>query len=68
MARLSFLVALACVVAFASAQTLPKFNAKLNETTVSGLSSGAYFAVQMHVAFSNSIKGAAIFAGGPYDW
>lgn len=34
--------------------------------TVSGVSSGGYMAVQMHIAFSASIKGAAIFAAGPY--
>jgi poly(3-hydroxybutyrate) depolymerase len=35
-------------------------------TTVSGLSSGAYMAVQLHVANSSSIIGAGIVAGGPY--
>lgn len=35
-------------------------------TTVSGLSSGAYMAVQLHVAYSESIAGAGIVAGGPY--
>jgi len=39
----------------------------LSETSVSGFSSGAFFAVQFHVAFSSILKGAAIFAGGPYD-
>ena len=34
--------------------------------TVSGLSSGGFFAVQVHVALSSLIKGAAVFAGGPY--
>lgn len=34
--------------------------------TVSGLSSGAFMAAQMHIAYSDTIKGAAIFAGGPY--
>ena len=34
--------------------------------TVSGLSSGGFMAAQMHVAFSDTIEGAAIFAGGPY--
>jgi hypothetical protein len=38
-----------------------------SETTVSGLSSGAFFATQLQVAFSASIKGAGIVAGGPYD-
>ena len=46
---------------------LPAFNAQLNGTTVSGLSSGAFFAVQMHVAFSDFITGAGVFAGGPFD-
>jgi len=34
--------------------------------SVSGLSAGAFFAVQYQFAYSASIKGAAIFAGGPY--
>lgn len=34
--------------------------------TVSGISSGGYFANQLHVAFSSVVRGAAIFAGGPY--
>jgi predicted esterase len=45
---------------------LPKVNLDINETTVSGLSSGAFMAVQLHFAYSNNIKGAAVFAGGPY--
>ncbi len=32
--------------------------------SVSGLSSGAYFAVQFHVAFSKDIMGAGVVAGG----
>ena len=34
--------------------------------TVSGLSAGAYMAVQHHVAFSSSVGGAGVIAGGPY--
>lgn len=34
--------------------------------TVSGISSGGYMASQVHIALSNSIQGAAIFAAGPY--
>lgn len=34
--------------------------------TVSGISSGAYAAVQSHVALSETITGAAAIAGGPY--
>ena len=37
-----------------------------SQTSVSGLSSGAFMAVQFHVAFSSIMKGAAIFAGGPF--
>ena len=34
--------------------------------TVSGLSSGGFFAHQFHVAFSGTVRGVAILAGGPY--
>ena len=34
--------------------------------TVSGISSGAFFAHQFHVAYSSLVKGAGIVAGGPY--
>jgi hypothetical protein len=43
-----------------------KLHVVLDETSVSGLSSGAFMAVQFHVAFSSIMKGAAVFAGGPY--
>lgn len=36
----------------------------VNQLSVSGLSSGAFFAVQFHVAFSKTIMGAGIVAGG----
>jgi hypothetical protein len=34
--------------------------------TVSGLSSGGFFAHQFHVAYSKLVKGAGAIAGGPY--
>jgi poly(3-hydroxybutyrate) depolymerase len=43
------------------------YSIDITQTSVSGFSSGAFFAVQFHVAFSSILKGAAIFAGGPYD-
>lgn len=43
-----------------------KLNLNLQQTTVSGLSSGAYMAHQLHIAYSDKIKGAALLAGGPY--
>ena len=33
---------------------------------VVGLSSGAYMATQLHVAYSSTVRGSAIFAGGAY--
>lgn len=39
---------------------------KISDISVSGLSSGAYMAVQMHIAFSSIVNGSAIFAGGPF--
>jgi len=40
--------------------------ARNGNPSVSGISSGGFFAVQMHVAFSSEIIGAGIVAGGPY--
>jgi len=37
-----------------------------NQVTASGLSSGGFMAVQLHVAHSAIMKGAGIVAGGPY--
>jgi hypothetical protein len=34
--------------------------------TVSGLSSGGFFAHQFHIAYSSLVNGAAIMAGGPF--
>lgn len=45
---------------------LPSFHVDAAETSVSGLSSGAFMAVQLQVAYSASIKGAGVVAGGPY--
>ena len=50
-----------------AADPLPVFEADLSQTSVSGLSSGAYMAGQFHVAYSGTLIGAAIIAGGPYD-
>jgi poly(3-hydroxybutyrate) depolymerase len=45
---------------------LGSYNVKLSETTVSGLSSGGYMAVQFGVAWSSIVRGVGVFAGGPY--
>lgn len=49
-----------------AANPLPSYSVDLSETTVSGLSSGAYMAGQFHVAFSSIVTGAGLVAGGPY--
>jgi len=56
------------VPAFASlADPLPALKADPAKISVSGLSSGAFMAVQYDVAFSASTIGAGIVAGGPYN-
>ena len=50
-----------------AAEPLPEMELDATGTTVSGLSSGAYMAVQLHVANSSSILGAGVVAGGPYN-
>jgi poly(3-hydroxybutyrate) depolymerase len=67
---LSGLVVALATSAFAStawsADTLPSFKLEPDSTSVSGLSSGAFMAVQLQVAYSASIQGAGVVAGGPY--
>jgi poly(3-hydroxybutyrate) depolymerase len=53
-----------CVTA--GAEPLPALRADLKPVTVSGLSSGGYMAVQLHVAHSSMVKGVGVIAGGPY--
>ena len=50
----------------AEAEPLPALCIDENAISVSGISSGAYFAHQFHVAHSRRVMGAGIFAGGPY--
>lgn len=53
-------------VGIAQAEDLPELNIDISQTTVSGISSGAFMAVQMGVVKSASIRGVAATAGGPY--
>ncbi len=50
----------------AVAQKLPAYNADIAQTSISGISSGAYMAVQFGMAWSSIIKGVGAIAGGPY--
>jgi len=53
------------VVAAGGSQSLPRLDIE-GDVLVAGLSSGAFFAVQVHTAFSEGVGGAMIFAGGPF--
>jgi poly(3-hydroxybutyrate) depolymerase len=50
----------------AAAERLAGQAADAAAITVSGLSSGGYMAIQLHVAHSGRVKGVATTAGGPY--
>lgn len=55
------------LLAGAQAAPLPALVIDRDQISVSGLSSGGYMAVQMHVAYSATFrKGAGVVAGGPY--
>lgn len=69
MARVAVTMALCAALLMGvalAANPLGPYNIDPSRVTVGGLSSGAFMAVQMHVAFSSTFKGASIFAGGPY--
>src|SRR5688572_17930171 len=50
----------------AAAEPLPGYGADTSTFTVSGVSSGGYMAVQMHVAHSSRVTGVGALAAGPY--
>lgn len=70
--RLKAGLALVSLLAFATAHAqpqtskLPAYGADIEQTSVSGLSSGAFMTSQLYVAFSDIMVGAGIVAGGPY--
>lgn len=68
--RLAAIAALAALFLAAGCKAegtkLPPLGARLNATSVSGLSSGAYMAGQFQIAHSSVVMGAGIIAGGPY--
>ena len=49
-----------------AAEPLPALHAAREGITASGVSSGGYMAVQLHVAHSARIAGVGVIAGGPY--
>ena len=65
-------VAIGCVAFIAgpalaqAPAALPGYNAAIGESSISGISSGAFMAVQFGTAWSSVIKGVGVVAGGPY--
>ena len=47
-------------------KTLQTYKVAAGRSSVSGLSSGAFMTVQLHLAHSSSFCGAGIVAGGPF--
>jgi hypothetical protein len=66
--RSAALLFLACALAapLHASTSLPALGASPAATSVSGLSSGAFMAVQYQVIYSASVVGAGVVAGGPY--
>ena len=62
----SLLSALLLCTLLMGARALPALKADLSQTTVSGLSSGAFMASQFAVIHSSIVSGVGIIAGGPY--
>src|SRR5450755_1460882 len=50
----------------AAEPSLPTYNVDIAQTTVSGVSSGAFMAVQFGTAWSSIVKGVGAIAGGPF--
>jgi poly(3-hydroxybutyrate) depolymerase len=66
LAAIAVFTSLLSASAFGAVIALPKYNVSVDEVSVSGFSSGAHMAAQMHFAYSKTVKkGAGIIAGGP---
>ena len=68
--RTAMAVALGCAAFVAgpaqAEERLTGFNADIGESSISGISSGAFMAVQFATAWSSVIKGVGVVAGGPF--
>ena len=63
---LTCLVALPLPCLSKEPQALSALNIAIAETSISGISSGAFMSVQFQVAHSSIVRGVGIIAGGPY--
>ena len=68
--RAILIAACSAAIAFSASAdergALQPYNAAISESSISGISSGGYMAVQFGTAWSSVIKGVGIVAGGPY--
>lgn len=64
--RWIFSLLLLAALSNTTAQTVSLPAMRGSQVSVSGLSSGAFMAVQFAVAFSRTVTGAGVVAGGPY--
>jgi len=62
-----FTLSLCFVGPVLAAPPLPNYGIDINQTSVSGVSSGGAMAVQMHVAHSSIMRGVGVIAGVTYD-
>jgi len=62
-----FALSLCFVSPVLAAPPLPSYGVDINQTSVSGVSSGGAMAVQMHVAHSSIMRGVGVIAGVTYD-
>ena len=60
------LTVLTTSAAIAATPDLPGYNADISQTSISGISSGAFMAVQFGTAWSSIVKGVGAIAGGPF--
>ena len=62
-----FALSLFFVSPLLAAPPLASYKVDINQTSVSGVSSGGAMAVQMHVAHSSIMRGVGVIAGVAYD-
>src|SRR5947209_11543472 len=58
--------AIPVTLAAAEEPALSAYNADIRASSVSGISSGAFMAVQLATAWSSTIVGVGVIAGGPF--
>ena len=65
-AAISFAIIVSLGACARAEQPMPQWKIDPARVSVSGISSGAYMAQQVHFAFADRLTGAGLIAGGPY--